>query len=312
MIVKHVSEPQPYGTGEEVLVFQGILYGNQQFTVLPGHSTRVVRDWPTVTDKKSYIELQDRQGNSMGREPVRVTKAMDCHETASRQYHVYSFITLRRGVSKLLFYKDDALISELVVGEQPTLTLNWDIRTVSRDKRYTLGFRFSNPLGDAYLQIIYQWTDQHYRTIRIIDPTPKIELDFSQLPGGKVCRLVIAYTSGMRTVVQTTDPFSVPLLPATLRILRPREDAAFAPGHPITLEAEVRDRQNENIEETDLVWLLNGKEVIKGRLGCLQSLPEGKYELEVRLDSKQEIAARREFKVVRPKDVRELPANEWD
>lgn len=93
--------------------------------------------------------------------------------------------------------------------------------------------------------------------------------------------------------------------------MRPRERATFAPWHPITLEAEVTDRQREDDNLINLVWLLNGKEVAKGSLGCLQTLPEGKYKLEAQLHGKVVITIRREFEVSRPKGAKGVPANEW-
>lgn len=62
----------------------------------------------------------------------------------------------------------------------------------------------------------------------------------------------------------------------------------------------MRDRQDEHSVEDEPVWSLNGQEVSKGWLGCLQTLPEGEYELEVVLHGRKVISAQREFKVARP------------
>lgn len=311
MLMKHVAQPQPYGPGEELVVFQGLLYDDQRFEVLPSYSTRIVSEWPRVTGEGYFIEIQDGQGESLGREPVAVNEAIVCNEVASRHRHVHGCITLRPAATRLLFYKEDVLVGQFPIGEPPSLELKWKHQTVSRGKPYKLGLKFSKPAPDAYLQVIYQWTDRLYRTISIIDPAPQFQLDFSQLPGGKDCRLVVTYTSGMRTVVATTNSFSVAPLAASLHIVRPRQNAEFAPWHPITLEAEIIDQQNSP-EYGDLVWLLNGKEVGKGRFGCLETPPEGKYELEARLHGKESITARREFEVSRPEKVMNILANDWD
>lgn len=311
MVTQHIAEPQPYGSDEEFVVFQGLLYGDERFEPLPGYSTRILRSRPKVLDERYFIELQDERDQTIGREPVAITEAISCHGASNRQSHVQGAICLRRGAKKLLFYRKDNLIGQFPIGPPPSLKLAWRNKKVSRGKQYELGLKFSEPAEDAYLQIAYQWGERRYQAIALIDPVPTFKLDFSQLPGGKECRLVVVYTSGMRTVVEKTDTFSMEPLAPSLRIMRPREKDVFAPWHPITLEAELIDRQND-LEVDNLVWFLNGKEIAKGPLGCLQAPPEGNHKLEVRLRDQKDIKARSSFKVTRPKKVAGIPANEWD
>jgi hypothetical protein len=296
----------------ETVIFRGVLRDDLRFEPVGCYSTYGSVPRLSSTQGNYFLALYDAEERLPLREPVAVADPIICTNLSPGIQLVEGRMPLHADGKVLHFLKEDILIGKFPLAEPPQLSVEWKRKVVERKKKYPLVLQFSKPMPDAHIKILYQWDENHSMTAGLTRPMKTLDLDFTNLPGGDECRLVVIYTSGMRTVGSTTDAFSVPLLPPSLRIVRPREQAAFAPWHPITLEAEVRDRQNENIEETDLVWLLNGKEVVKGRLGCLQSLPEGKYELEVRLNSKQEIAARREFKVVRPKEAIGISPNDWD
>lgn len=296
----------------ETLIFRGILRDDLRFTPVGCYSTYVTGPGKIPAKGDYFLALYDAEKRLLLREPVAVTEPVVCTNLSPGGSLVEGRIPLQADGKELRFLKGDIVIHSFSLGDPPRLTVEWQAKKVERKNKYPLVLQFSKPTPDAYVKILYQWGEHRYLTAALTRPTRALELEFGSLPGGDECRLIVTYTSGMRTVVATTDVFSVPLLPPTLRIVRPRERATFAPWHPITLEAEVVDRQRTDEAETILVWLLNGKEVGKGRLGCLQTLPAGKYELEVRLHGKEAITARRAFEVLRPKNATGIPANDWD
>lgn len=310
MNIRH--QAQKRGKSTEVLIFRGILRDDLTFTPVGCHSTYVTRPRKIPPSGDYSLALYDAEKRLLSREPVAVAEPSVCANISPGGSIVEGRMPLWANGKELRFLKGDTVILSVPLGDPPQLTLKWNEKKVDRQKKYPLALQFSTPVSDAYIKIFYQWGKTRYLTAALSRPRNEFELEFGNLPGGDNCRLIVSYSSGMRTTVAVSDVFSVPLLPPTLRIVRPRERATFAPWHPITLEAEVNDRQRANDDLINLVWLLNGKEVAKGRLGCLQTLPEGKYKLEAKLHGKEVITAQREFGVSRPKGAKGVPANEWE
>ncbi len=296
----------------ETLIFRGILSDDLRFTPVGCYSTFVAQDRAMPERSEYFLALYDGDKRLLLSEPVDVTRPVVCTNISAGASLVEGRMPLHPNGRELRFLKRDTVIHSVPLGDPPTIKVEWTARSVDRRSKYRLALQYSTPARDAYIKVLYHWRENRYLTAALTRPTKELEVEFGSLPGGDECRLIVTYTSEMRTVVAMTDVFTVPLLPPTLRIVRPRERATFAPWHPITLEAEVIDRQRTDEDETILVWLLNGKEVGKGRLGCLQTLSEGKYELEVRLHGKEVITARRAFEVLRPKRVLGVLANDWD
>jgi len=304
-------QAQRRGKSTEVLIFRGILRDDLKFIPVGCHSTYVTRPGKIPAGGDHSLALYDSEKRLLSREPVAVAEPSVCANLSPGGSIVEGRIPLRAGGRELRFLRGDTVILSVPLGEPPQLTVEWKAAKVDRRKKYRLRLQCSEPAPDAYVKVLYQWGETRYLTAALSRPTKELELEFGRLPGGDECRLIVTYTSGMRTAVAVTEAFSVPPLPPTLRIVRPRERATFAPWHPVTLEAEVIDRQRADDDVMNLVWLLNGKEVGKGRLGCLQTLPEGKYRLEAQLRGKKVITARRDFEVSRPKQVKGVPANDW-
>jgi hypothetical protein len=310
MTTRHQSEA--FGRSTETLVFRGILGHDLRFIPMGCFTARLEGPRRTPGAGELFLELLDREGKLLSREPVAATEPVVCAGTSPGGSLVEGRIALPAGGKELRLLKGKALVGSFPIGDAPRLDVRWKGGRLERTKKYSLFLEFSDPAPDAMVKILYQWGEGRYLTAALTRPVGKIEVDFAHLPGGEACRLIITYTSGMRTTAVTTAEFSVPPLEPDLRIVRPRENAVFAPWHPVTLEAERRDRQAEAVDETELEWVLNGKRAGAGALGCLQGLPEGRHVLELRLRGRNDLSVKREFEVQRPKKTAGVSAKEWD
>ncbi|MFZ5814957.1 MAG: hypothetical protein ACOY93_06595 [Bacillota bacterium] len=296
----------------ETLIVRGILYDDGRFEPLGCHSAYVTGPRRAPIKGDYALELVDGEQRLLVREPVAVREPTICVNISPGLSLVEGRLPLLPGAKEVRIVKGEVPIRTLPLGEPPQIQVEWKPKHVDRRKKHPLLLHFSRPAPDAYIKVFYQWGENRYMTAALTRPVERLELDFRGLPGGDECHIIVAYTSGLRTAAVTTHAFSVSPLPPSLEIVRPREQAVFAPWHPITLEARMVDRQGEGSRQSDLLWRLNGKRVSRGWVGCLQSLPEGNYELEVQLPGKEGIAARRTLVIKRPKEVKGIPASEWD
>lgn len=311
MSMRHVSAGRRKGTEVEYLIVHGFLSADLSFYPVFSRSAFSIPQSARRASEGFFVELRDDHGTPVNRRPVAVFEPVVCYNRESSLFIVHGRIALAKGASRLLLYKDDILIDERPIPPPPTISLQWAHKRVQRGRRYPLSLRCSEPAPGAHVLLYYQWGERLFRPIGLFAPEKKITFSVGNLPGGGRCRLIAAYTSGMRTSAAATDPFSVPLAQPSLRILRPREKAEFTPWQPVTFAA--RKTGEPSCEASgSLTWSLNGKQVGKGALGSLDPLAEGLYTLEARCQGKQSLAARCCFSVKRPKKVKGQPAVDWD
>jgi hypothetical protein len=311
MNMRHISAGSRKDAGVEYLIVHGFLSADLTFYPLFSRSAFSVPQLTRRASEGFFVELRDDQGAPVNRRPVAVFEPVVCYNRESSLFIVHGKIALPKRARRLLLFKEDILIDERPIPPPPTISLKWGHKRVQHGKSYTLSMRFSEPAPDAHVLLYYQWGERMFRPIGLFTPKKKVAFSVGDLPGGTKCRLIAAYTSGMRTSAAATGPFSVPLTAPSLRILRPMEKAEFTPWQPVTFEA--REIGAWSSEETGrLTWSLNGKQVAKGSLGSLSPLPEGIYTLEAHRQGKQSITARCSFSVKRPKKIKGLAAEDWD
>ena len=308
--------PSEKNARSEVLAFRGLLYDDLRFQLRRSYSTYVVYERPTLEDQTYSIELRDGDDKILNTEFAGVTPALVCAPNAPRRYKVSGYIALRAGSVKLLFSRDDVLIESFDVPPSPKLSVNRRDPSVSRDEEYKLTLEYSEPYRGAYMQILYQWGETQSQTLDFYPPSNEIPVDISELPGGERCRFVIRYSNGLRSVDEATDYFSLPPLEPRLEILRPMDEAEFAPWVPIELRGQIVDVERVAVTEDEYVWLLNDEVVLSGPAGSLDHLAEGKHviALEYRSNTRNGETPSKHITIFvrRPDRVDGVPGDEWD
>lgn len=293
----HTSEGQRRSGRFEHLVVHGLLRADLTFEPLAFRSTFSLRPMRTPVSAGYLLELRDEKGTPLQRAPVAVFDPVVCHDQESDAKLVHGRIALRPGAARVVLFKDEILVHEQTILDPPSLSLVWKPKAVRRDETYTLGFEFSEPAPDAYLVVYFQWGDRAYRAIGLLRPQKDMRVGFGSVPGGDACRLIAAYSDGLRTAVAVTGPFTVPPLAPRGQILAPVEGWKTAAGHPVTLSGQSLAGASWAGERDDLIWRIAGREVGRGRTVTVAGLPAGRHTVELGIGDGQ-VLDRRELMVV--------------
>lgn len=296
--LRHVAGGSRRADDVEYLVIHGLLRADLTFEPLACRSAFSLRPMRTRTAEGYSLELRDEKGKALQRAPVAVFDPVVCHDRQSDLQVVHGRIALREGATHVRLLQDDILIHERAIPDAPSLSLGWEPETVGRGDSHTLSFDYSKPSRDAYLVVYFQWGARTYRPVALLRPQRETEIRFDVLPGGDACRLIAAYTSGMRTAVATTGPFSVPLRAPLGRILSPASGGKLRAGRPVTLEGQSDGGGGRVPEGGGLVWRLGGREIGRGRVVTVAGLPAGKHAVALFHSGSDQVLDRRELVVV--------------
>jgi hypothetical protein len=244
--------------------------------------------------------LRDPQNRPLDREPVGAQAPVICVQRPDRTMFLEGSIGMSRDAASVALLRRDDVIATLPIGPKPRLSIEWaPPRVAKRDRAYQLVLTISPPTADASIRIFHSWAPRKYVLAGVVHPRKSVEMRFTDLPGGDACRLVVAYSTGLRTTAQTTKAFAVPPMPPEVEILRPVSKRVYAPWHPVELEGRIRDVQAGRIPNGDYIWTLNGTPARTGPLVFAGFLKEGRYEA-VLTYKRNGAAARVTFVVRRP------------
>lgn len=311
MTLQHIAAGNRKEARVEFLIIRGFLSADLTFHPTASQSTFSLQPSPHRIKGAYFAELRDDKGKPLNRQSIDVFEPVVCFNNESSVLIVDGRIALRKGATRLLLFKKDILIDERPILKPPSLELAWKVKKADRKKDYSLALRYSDPLPGAYLQLFYQWDDRNYQQVGLLAPKNKISINFTKRPGGKACRLIVAYTNGMRTTVASTGPFTVPQREPIIRIVSPAEGTTFAPWHPVTLTGQISRLDGSNIEKEDLVWYLEDKAISTGRIVTLRELPPGKHNFMLKWQKNDKVLNRKTISVAQSKNQEHHPARMW-
>ncbi len=193
----------------ETIVFGGFLLADLKFEPVQLYSTHSADIAPPTGNGEYFAELRDGTDRALQREPIAAERPLVCGGKAPNFWKLDGSIAWREGAVKLLLMKKDIAIRAFQVGPPPELSLQWSAKAVKRSEKHELRMRYSRQSADAYVQLFLEVTATKYLTLALGEPKPAYVIDFSSLPAGQEFRLVAAYTSGLRTVLQRTGRFSI-------------------------------------------------------------------------------------------------------
>ncbi len=210
MTLQHISGDSRNKVLVEYLHIRGFLSTDLNFFPMATRSVFFLEPTSRQVNDDYFAELRDESGAALNRQPIDVFEPVVCFNYHSNIQLVDGTIALRSGATHLLLFKQDILIDERAIPDPPSVELVWKVKRADRKKRYSLKIGYSDPLPNAYFQLYYVRNQSAYRTLALTAPKKDIKINFAKLPAGKECRLVLAYTSGMRTTTAQTHPFTVP------------------------------------------------------------------------------------------------------
>jgi hypothetical protein len=285
MATKHEPADRKFGEHEvgdrEVLVIRGRLDRAGRFTVGRCRSTPHVREWPVIDRKDVIVELLDREMNVLHREPAGVYADLTCSPGDAQSFRVEGYIELRPDATAVRLRRNDLVLWYRDIPEAPQAELS-----VSRGKRgRTMLVRLATSDGGegANMLVMYQWGARRFQPVYTGEPTTRLDIDLSEMPGGEECRLLVTYSNGLRSVSLASETFAMPLVGPSVTIVQPIPDTAVVAATPVVLEGGVIDRERlggPNLD-SDLIWLVDGEQVGNGPITSIDGLAEGEHTIEL-------------------------------
>jgi hypothetical protein len=248
------------------------------------------------------MELADEDGRVLKRGPLQVHDAPMCDGRPGASRRVTGAIAWVEGAASLALSEHGVAFAKLAVGKTPSVKLAWRTTSAVRGRRYRLGLDLSEPAPGAIVRVLHEWRPGRRRVLAVTRPTDEIALVLGDVPGGRSCRIVVEYASGLRTAVVSTPRFELAKLAPALEITRPADGAVFAPWHAVECEGTGADEEGRTVPADSLLWTIDGKPAGTGWAACARGLAEGKHVVTLHLAG-SDVVVRRSIVVRAPKRV---------
>jgi hypothetical protein len=297
----------------ETLTVRGVLDRAGRFRPRRCTSTTFVRRWPPPDSSELTIELLDRRGQVLLREPVRLRPRHGCDAGDLTEWNLTGYVALREDGELVALRRGDVELWRAEVREAPRFDVTLARSRASRERGATLSFRFSEPYEGAFLQVVYQWGERRHHVVALIEPRDTLDVDLASLPGGPRCRFVVQYSNGMRSAGAVTREFALEPLGPALTIVKPPARAVLLPGRPLELEGQVvhpeqprGPRRGEN-----LTWIVDEQFVGRGMIAGLDKLAAGRHRITLRYSPPEGEPAEVSRTVTVARAGEDVPADEW-
>jgi hypothetical protein len=297
----------------EVLVVRGRLDRAGRFTPRKGRSTGLVRQWPVIESSDIEVELLDRSGRVLHREPADVSPDVGCQSGDPQRFRVVAYIELRPDATVVRLMRHDLELWRDEIPPRPTLQIALERARPSRRTPAVLRFRYSRGGPQSHLTIVYKWGTRRFRPIYIGRPSERVEIDLADMPGGEKCRFVASYSNGMRSAQAASREFPLPRLGPRVAIARPEPRATVTAGVPVILEGSVRDDERPGgAAHEALVWMVGDRQVGQGLITSVDGLTEGRHTIRLVYRGTPGAEASRTLRAQRSKTPTAADWPEWD
>lgn len=281
---------------------------DDRFAISRSYSTARVSEVPR--DGEDVLELVDRNGDVVQAAPM--ARAECCVFGLESVHELAGSVEVVDAAARVRVRTKDRILWDEPLLEQPTLSLECDVRGAGRRGLLVLDLQMSESHPGALMQVLYQWSGQS-RVVDVVPPAKQYKLDLSDLPGGEACRVWVHYCNGMRSVLAATATFSLPKLAPRVLISAPSSETIIRHGQPIEMLGQVIDPQViDNIPlQDDLEWLFDGVSAGRGFVACIMEATPGLHTIElVHRASGQ--SARQALNVLPLGPGDPVPAAHWD
>ncbi len=153
-----------------------------------------------------------------------------------------------------------------------SMTLTWEAADGDGDP-LLFNFQYSRDQGQhwqTFLSSYPKMTAGNQMTLALADIN-----EFPATTTGSLIR--IAVSDGFNTTLATSNPFTVPNRKPVVSIAAPADGAVFQPTQTILLKGAATDVEDGGLNETGLLWRLNGYPIGAGASVSVDDLPPGDY-----------------------------------
>jgi hypothetical protein len=215
----------------------------------------------TETQHSIRCELVDASGTVLASERC---DPADPHQDPDGPHLDFSVVMPWFDDARTLAFVRDGQVVHTTEIEVERLTVTIDGPRGSLTERVAVTWKAHQP--DRRMRYMLRYSHDGGRTWRVIAPNAPedgVEFDPTRFPGGDRCLLQIVASSGIRTAVSESDPFSVPVKPRRAFILSPEAGIVVSEGDAITFLGGGFSPDFGVAEMEDTLWTSN----IDGILG---------------------------------------------
>jgi len=262
--------------------FVGTLWENLDFEPGVGWETPRIARLPTP-DPSYQLELLDEAGTVLvARSPEVRFRSQRARDGQMQAAKVLGYVPLRSGGTTIQLRHEGTIVygTELARARPEVAITRLAAERHGRRVRLTWAASHEKPLT-----FIVRYLVGARRIMTLARDLTALELaiDTDGLPGGRDCRLVVLATDGLRSAHALSDPFAVPDKPPRVWIGAPAGGDVLAPDQPFTLRGGAMDLAGDSLEDSSLLWVIDGDVVARGCRSALAApLEPGSHEVALR------------------------------
>lgn len=234
----------------------GRLYPDNKLELRPSYLIDSPRRPKEDPNGQIRAELFDEQGKLILKHRLS-TKLYLVASNKTPTLAVRGEIPFPSNTSLIKLYKDDVELYELPVPKgKPKISITWNPPEIVKGKQ-TMAWKGTHSIKDHPIQYFLRYTYDNGKTWQRVGwrtIEPKQEIDFDQLPGGKMCKIAVVATDGVNTVMEESSSFSVSVKPCQVFILEPKDGAEFHTGERIVLRGQGYFLEEGIAETKNLIW----------------------------------------------------------
>jgi len=268
----------PSITERTYLSLQGILLENDEFIMLSSVESNI-KEEANFFEKSSKLVFQqlDSKNVILNSLPANIAKSADSSE---KSLLIQTQILLHPETRKIILKDGDReLYISHVIENRPSISITGlgkiDENSIhvkwkaDNDDRQSLTYRVYYMIPEGRIWLLESELSETEKTI-----------DLSKLPGSNNSRIGIAVSSGLRSDMILSDPFSVSKKPLRIIFSEPNTNEPLSPDQPIVLRGSVVDVSGQTKKPIGMTWRLNG-EIIAQNVNShvIQSLEPGEYDI---------------------------------
>lgn len=273
--------------------FHGLLDDNLSFEIKPGWETAYIARHPGQSDpalkKLSHhpveegfvVELLGEKRTAIISRKPEILQVGPCEKTphSSALYEVTAYLPMHPDARWLVFRRGDLVIFERGLAASPpqvkinSLNIQRQRASVSWEAKHEK----SHPLWFNVGVVIDK--KRVFLLAKRIKKT-EVSVDLSVIPGAKEAHITVLASDGLRSGFDLSAPFKIPEKSLQLFISRPGMNEVFSADQPVSFNGQALDIAGSSMPENHLVWKLDEKVVLQGKLnGVLPNPSPGDHTL---------------------------------
>ena len=251
-------------------------------------SREMLEAWPLPSEDSGWFAAAvDEEDRVLARAVATVTDTNICL-TDDFQIDVGALLPLPPRTAAVTIAEGDREVYRREVPAQPNITFAEVLPEYFEREPTRVALRIQGhvPSEGAYVVLRWETSGSAPWPLQIIAAEAAevwAEVDLTNVPGGRDCRLVAVYHDGIHTTALTSEAIELVPRPGDPVLVLPVPGMQFGADGCVPLEAEL----DGDGDADDLVWIVDGTETKRGPRGALEGLDVGRHVIGLRYQQEE-------------------------